>query len=252
MNYFTALRKEITEQWRTSRFIIVGAILVGFGMMSPFLARWMPEIMGMVPGAEMFAGLIPAPTVQDAVAQFVKNINQFALLLAVFIPMGAIAQEKERGTAALVLVKPLSRGSFITAKFSALVVTFAACLFLSGLAGWYYTTALFEPVSFPAFMLLCLFILIETLVIVSFTLLSSTLFRSQGAAAGVSLAFMLLISLVSSLPSLSHYTPTALVNWGTSQFIGTVQPEWIGLGVSAGMIVLCLGLAWLIFRKQEI
>ena len=252
MNYFSALRKEITEQWRTSRFIIVAAILVGFGMMSPFLARWMPEIMSMVPGAEMFAGLIPAPTVMDAIAQFVKNINQFALLLAVFIPMGAIAQEKERGTAALVLVKPLSRGSFIAAKFSALVLTFAACIVLSGLAGWYYTTALFEPVSFSAFLLLCLFMLVETLVIVAFTILASTLFRSQGAAAGVSLAFMLLISLVSSLPSLTRYTPTALVNWGTSLFTGTPQPEWIGLAVSAGLILVCLSAAWLIFRKQEI
>ena len=31
--------------------------------------------------------------------------------------MGAIAQEKDKGTAAMMLVKPLPRGSFIGAKF---------------------------------------------------------------------------------------------------------------------------------------
>jgi ABC-type transport system involved in multi-copper enzyme maturation permease subunit len=132
------------------------------------------------------------------------------------------------------------------------VLTFTACILLSGLAGWYYTTALFEPVSFSAFLLLCLFMLVETLVIVAFTILASTIFRSQGAAAGVSLAFMLLISLISSLPSLTRYTPAALVNWGTSLFTNTPQPEWTGLAASAGIMLVCLFTAWLVFRKQEI
>ncbi|HWQ47162.1 MAG TPA: ABC transporter permease subunit [Longilinea sp.] len=252
MNFIPALQKEIMEQWRTSRFIIIAAVLVGFGMMSPFLARWMPEIMGMVPGAEMFAGLIPAPTTLDAITQFVKNINQFSLLLAVFVPLSAVAQEKERGTAALVLVKPLSRGSFLMAKFSALTISFSASMLLAGLAGWYYTTALFEAVSISAFLLLCLFLLINALVIVAVTLLASTLFRSQGAVAGVSLVFMLLVSLISSLPSLTRYTPTALVNWGISQFSAAVQTEWLSLGISLGFIAVCLISAWLVFRRQEI
>ena len=32
MNFITALRKELMEQWRTSRVLIVAAVLIAFGL----------------------------------------------------------------------------------------------------------------------------------------------------------------------------------------------------------------------------
>src|SRR5690606_10871232 len=42
--FFTALRKEILQQWRTRRFLVVMAVFVLFGLTSPLMARFMPEI----------------------------------------------------------------------------------------------------------------------------------------------------------------------------------------------------------------
>ena len=39
MNFLSVLRKEILEQWRTYRFLIVAAVMVLFGLISPLLAK---------------------------------------------------------------------------------------------------------------------------------------------------------------------------------------------------------------------
>ncbi len=71
MNLYTALRKELMEQWRTSRLIILAVVLLVFGLTSPLLAKYMPELLKLIPGADQFAALVPKPTIVDAVAQYV-------------------------------------------------------------------------------------------------------------------------------------------------------------------------------------
>ena len=82
MNFITILRKEMMEQWRTRRFLIVVAVLAAFGLTSPLLAKFSPEMLKAIPGVppELLAA-IPAPTVADAISQYVKNMSQFGILL---------------------------------------------------------------------------------------------------------------------------------------------------------------------------
>ena len=123
MSFIAELRKEILEQWRTYRLLICAVVLGFFGMTSPLLAKFTPEILKAVPGADAFSALVPTPTVIDAFTQYIKNMDQFGILLALLITMGAVAQEKDKGTAAMMLVKPLSRGAFLLAKFIAISLT---------------------------------------------------------------------------------------------------------------------------------
>src|SRR5690606_21638030 len=122
---WAALRKEWLEQWRTSRLLIAAVVLTAFGFSAPLLAYFTPALIAMLPEAEALAGLIPPPTVGDAVAQYVENLSQFGTLLALLLTMGVVAQEKEKGTAALVLSKPLPRWAFLLAKLAALGATLA-------------------------------------------------------------------------------------------------------------------------------
>ncbi len=71
---------------------------------SPLLAKLTPQLLKALPDMPPgLAEMIPEPTLTDAVAQYLKNLSQFGILLALLMSMGAMAQEKERGTAALVL-----------------------------------------------------------------------------------------------------------------------------------------------------
>ena len=252
MNLMTSLRKEVLEMARTSRLIILIAVVGFFGLSSPLLAKYTPEILGFIPGAEEFAYLIPPPTVLDSIGQYVKNLSQFGILLALLLAMGMVAQEKERGTAAMMLTKPLPRGSFLVSKFFALGMGFTAALAVAALGGYYYTLVLFEALDWGAWLALNGLLLIQILVYAALTLLFSTLVRSQAAAAGLSLAVLLVFSLLGSLPVVSRYLPGELINWGASLFTPTAISAWPALWISLGIILGSLLLAWGSFRRQEL
>ena len=247
-----ALRKESLEQIRTYRFLVIAAVLIASGLLSPLLAKLTPELFKLIPGGEQFAGLIPEPTVLDAFTQYIKNINQFALLLAVLVTMGAVAQEKEKGTAAVVLVKPLPRWGFLLAKFLIISFVFATSLALAGLGAYYYTRLLFEPTSIGIWLAVNGLLLVYVLVYVAVTLLFSTFSRSQVMAGGLSLAALVLLGLLGSFPTLGKYLPGKLVSWASTLYLQPDLTAWPALWASLGIILVSLLGAWLAFRRQEL
>jgi ABC-2 type transport system permease protein len=253
MNLITVFRKEMMEQWRTSRFLIVVAVIASFGLASPLLAKFTPEILKAIPGItpELLAA-IPAATVTDSITQYIKNMSQFGILLALLMTMGVVVQEKERGTAAFFLTRPVSRETFLLAKFAALTVTFAASLSIAAIGCWYYTLVLFEPLAWGPFLALNGLMLVVFLVYIAVTLLCSTLARTQGAAAGLAFAGLVLVAGVGSLPRIGEYFPGRLFEWGMTLTIGGSDPAWSAFWVSLGIIAAALFAAWLIFRRQEV
>lgn len=253
MNFFIVLGKELTEQWRTKKFLIVAAVLVIFGLGSPLLAKVTPDMLRSIPDIPAgLADMIPEPSLIDAVTQFVKNMSQFGILLAVLMSMGAVAQEKERGTAALILTHPVRRSTFLLAKFAALAITFAVSLVIAALGCWYYTLLLFEAMPWGPFLALTGLMLLVFLVYVAVTLFCSALARTQGAAAGLAFAGLVLVAGVGSLPRLSEYFPGQLFNWGTALVMGEQATYWPAFWISLGLIVAFLAAAWLVLRRQEL
>ena len=252
MIFLAALRKEFLEQLRTYRLLIVAVVLVAFGMLSPLTAKFMRELFGMLPGAEQFASLIPVPSIKDAIDQYVKNISQFALFLSIFVSMGAIAQEKEKGTAVLMLVKPLGRGTFLLAKFLALGGTFLIGIFLAAVAGYYYTLFVFEPPALGAWLGMNGLLWLYVMVYVALTLCASAIFRSQAAAAGVGIGALLVLSGVGAIPGLGEYLPGQLVAWGSMLFTEPAARWLPALWISLGIILVSLLIAWTVFEKQEL
>jgi ABC-2 type transport system permease protein len=253
MAFFVSLRKELLEQWRTRRLLVLAAVLLVFGFLSPLLARFTPEIIGMFPETEQIASLIPAPTVNDAVAQYLENISQFGVILALLLTMGVVAQEKERGTAAVMLVKPLPRWAFLLSKFDALALTFLVSLALAGAGAYYYTLLLFEPLDLGRWVAVNLLLWVFLLVYVALTLLCSVLMRTTAAAGGLAFAGLIVLALPGVVPQIGRYLPGSLVGVaGAVALPGAAQPEWGALWVSLGLIAAALLGAWWAFERQEL
>jgi len=252
MNFLTALRKEWLEQWRTYRLLMLGVVLVFFGLLSPLIAKYTPEIIKLIPNGEAIAQLIPTPTVIDAVTQYIKNIGQFGVILALLLTMGAIAKEKDRGTAAMMLVKPLPRMTFLVAKFTALALMFAVAIAVAGAACYYYTWLLFGALDVPRWLALNGLMLVYVLVYVALTLLCSVVAKSQAAAGGLALSLLFILGLTGSIPGLGEYLPGQLLVWGGGLMAGKTEAFWPALWVSMGIIVVALMGARLIFERQEL
>jgi ABC-2 type transport system permease protein len=249
----TLLAKEFREQWRTWKVIVFLAVFLITGMISPVLAKYTPELLKMVPNLPAgLADLIPAPTMADSVAQYLKNTEQFGILLVILLTMGVVAQEKERGTAAMLLTKPVRRSAVILAKWLTGMTIVLTGLIVGGLACLAYTTVLFEPIPFAAFWTLNLLLLVYLGVYLTVALMASTLARSQSIAAAGAFGGLIVLLVLGSIPRVSDYMPGQLVTWGSSLVLKGDVTAWPALAVSIGIIVLALVIACLRFELEEI
>ena len=150
MGFRVLLLKELREQIRTGRLIAVAAVFVLFGILGPLTDRYMKEILdalGAQTGGMQFT--VPEPSLPTALGQVTKNLSQFGIICALLLGMGAVAWEKERGTAGMIMTKPASRAAFLAAKLVAISLNLALAAALGfGLA--YLYTALLYPSVFPA------------------------------------------------------------------------------------------------------
>ncbi len=253
MIFWVALRKELLEQWRSYRLVVVAVVLILFGMLSPLLARYTPELLKMaLPQGEEFVNLMPVPSLADAVDQYIKNLSQFGILLALLVTMGAVSQELDKGTAATMLTKPLPRGVFLAAKFVALALTFAVSLIIAGIACYAYTVVLFEALDSTAWLAANGLLLLSLLVYVSVTLLCSTVTKSQVVAAGLAFGVLILFMVLGAIPSVGKILPGQLTTWASGLAKGTGSASWPAVWVGLGLIAGSLLLAWLIFERKEI
>jgi ABC-2 type transport system permease protein len=247
------LRKELLEQWRTRRLLVVAIVFLIMGIGSPFLARYTAELVQALGGVS-FDIEFPTPTVGDAIDQFLKNVGQAGILTAILISMGSVATEKERGTAALILSKPASRGAYLVAKLAGISATLAVSLVLASAAAYFYTTLLFESPNLLGWAGMTALLLLALVAYAALTFLGSTLTRSSIAAAGFGIAGLVGVGLISTLPNVSPYTPAGIsgtpamaLALGTDAG-GLIGPVLVNLGIVAGLAIV----SWAVFRRQEL
>ncbi len=252
MNFLAAYSKELLEQRRTHKLLIAMIVLVLFGMTSPLIAKMTPQLMQLVPGGEAFSALIPAPAIQDAVAQYLKNITQFGILLALVFAMGSVAGEKDKGTAAMILSKPMSKAGFLTAKFAAMGTTFILAILTAGIACYYYTFFLFGELNILNWITANGLLILYLLVFVAITLFFSTLTRTQYIAIGASFGVLIVFGILSSIPGIAVFLPDALLSNASLIMSDLPVTSWSSLWVSFGLVACSLIGSWLVFRQQEL
>ena len=254
--FFKALKKELLQQWRSKRILVVLIVFVVFGLMSPAFAKFTPEMIKMVEGAEQFADLIPEPQISDAVVQYIKNLTQFGFILAVLLGMGAVVGEKEKGTAAMILSKPMPRWVFIFSKFTAQFLVYLIAFGLAGAGAWYYTLLMFGPLPLGGFLLVNLLLFVWLLTFVSLTLFASVLAGSMGAAAGIGLGFSVAVLLAGNIPLVGSLAPGALVTWASQVGLGTggelLIPNGSAFCITLVIVLMSVLGALAVFETQEI
>jgi ABC-2 type transport system permease protein len=245
------LNKELRELWHTRKVIVVLAVMIAFGLMSPIFAKITPDLLKSM--GESQSGVIitiPEPSRADAIDQFVKNMSQFGLLLAVLMTFGTIVGERERGQAALMFAHPLPRELFVLAKFAALAILFGIAIVLSALADYIYTVILFDAPDVGGFVALIVFIYLWLLSLIGLSLLASTLGSSMTAAGGIAFLFLIVFLLPGTFTNLA---PDKIVGWGRGLSIGLDDPaRWGALTITLVLTVLTVAGSAMILRRQEI
>jgi len=255
MGFRVLLFKELREQLRTGRLVAVAAVFVLFGILSPLTDRYMKELLdtlGSESGGMQFT--VPAPSLAGDLSQVIKNISQFGVVCALLLGMGAVAWEKERGTAGMIMTKPASRAAFLAAKLVAISLNLALAVALGcGLA--YLYTALLYPDLFPVvgYLVMSLVMWWTLVVFVAITLLGSTLTRSAIAAAGIAFVAFLVLGLLVTVPVIGAWSPLALLGPASDLALGTASASFVGpLLFNLALVPILFGITWASFRRQEL
>jgi len=254
MREFTVLiRKELKEQMRTKKVLILAIIFLFVAIASPIIAKLTPELLKNISTPGLTINL-PDPTYKDSLDQFIKNISQIGLLVLVFVVAGTVSDEKARKTLEIVLTKPVSRAKFIAAKFASNFLSISV-IFLAASALFYtYTVTTFEAFSVINFSLMAAIVLLYVLMITAVTILASTLVRNSIVAGGIGfISFILFGTVFSLVGSIKPYSPNLIFsNYKDVVASGWSQDLAWPLAVIMFVIVTAVFVAVLFFRKQEI
>ena len=249
------VRKELLESWRTYRLPVVAGLFLLVGLTSPLLARFLPEIIKAAGGDQLGNVQLPTPTSADAVDQLWKNLAQFGAFAAIILAMGAVATERDRGTAAFILSKAATRGAFLGAKALAIGVVLAVAVVLAAATGWIYTAVLFEPMPVGGWIALAVLAWLSIAAWAAITFLGSTVTGSAAAAAGLGFLALLVLSIVAAIPNVGRFLPGGLAAPALALATGApVEVADVVTPIVATIVLIaaCLAASAWSFRRQEL
>lgn len=244
--------KEILEQWKNYKIMILFSVLVLFGMTSPLLAKIMPEIISQTNMG--FTISIPEATYLDAYTQFFKNMTQMCMILVILIFSGNITQELQKGTAILMFSKGLSRPTFIGAKFIAALLIWTVGYVLSAAVFYIYTAFLF-PSQSPQNLFLsmvCLWLLV--VFILSIITVTSVISSQSYAPLLLTAGIMVLLLIMNTFPNITRFSPLALGTYNMELINGVkgLKDVYLSLAITAGLIGVCITAAIAVFGKKQL
>lgn len=246
--------KELKELWKTYKFLILWAVLLLFGMLSPLFAKLTPELFSQIDlglGAPL---QLPDATFLDAYVQFFKNMTQICLIVLVLVLSGTIPHELKSGTAVLMLSKGLSRSSFILSKYTAALLCWAAGYALSAAVCFGYTQFLF-PEQSPKSLGMALFALwLFGAFLLACVAFGGVLFSQAYAGALLTGGAVVVCYLAGLIPGVKRFSPTFLASCNLELISGARAAQEIlpALLVTAALCIMLLAGSILTFRKKQL
>jgi len=233
MQWGIILRREWLEIKRNYKWLWIPAVFILLGLMDPITTYYLPQILDSVGGLPEGAKIeIPTPPAEDVFLMTLGQFDFLGLVVIILSSMGLIAGEIKSGTATMIFVKPIQFHSLILAKWSSHLFLLIGSYLLGVFSSWYYINILFEPISFVAFLDSMWLYGLWLIFVLTVTLFISSMTRSPGAAAGLTLVVIVFLQLVSNL--LKDY-----LKWSPSQ-LSSYAGEMIKGGKYTSDIIVCI------------
>ena len=248
--YFYLLKKEIKEQFKNAKSIILFIVFAIFALASPIAAKYLPQILSNLSETQNMQIVLAEPTWEDAVNQYVKNLSQMVSFILILVYMGLISKEKETGTLVFILVKPIRKSDFILAKSTSVVFTLSLGIILSFLLSSLYIKILFGNFDIWNYLLINALMFLYLLTLAFITLCFSSIFRSQIAAGVMSFVVLLIMNILSGIGKIGEILPSALLGEVNTIIVGG-NISLLPIFSSIAFLLLFLVISLAVFRRWE-
>jgi ABC-2 type transport system permease protein len=249
-------KKEWLEMSRNFKLLWMPLVFILLGIMQPVTSYYLPQILkaaGELPEGAVFD--IPMPSSAEVLVGTLGQYSQIGVLVLALGFMGIIAGERSSGVAGMILVKPVSFTSYITAKWLSAVILTGISFFLGMLASWYYTKLLIGDIAFSTLLNGSLVYFVWLAFLITVTVLFSSFLKSSGIVAFVTIIIAILLSAITSLLSKwMTWSPANLSGHSYSIFMTESAGDHftLVLTVSLALIIGLLILATQLFSRKEL
>jgi len=257
-NYLTFLRKELMENLRTKRILVLACVFIFFAIAGALLARYTGEFMAMLLPADdeatpLLIEAMGTPRWENAYAEFYSQISLIGVFTILFMYMSTVQREIKSGTASLMFSKGMGFLPFILAKFTMAGIITTIITVASTLVTYVYTLLLFEEAGQIGNVLFgSLIFSAGTLMMLAVIILCSSLTKSVAASGGLSVGALFLLLLVGSLPRIGVYSPFSLFSFPVPISLGqTPEQLLVCILIATGLAIVSLFLAVKAVKKAE-
>ena len=248
-------KKELLEQIRTGKLLILGILFVAFGVMNPAVAKLTPFIMEAFAETLENSGMIITEvtvTAMDSWVQFFKNIPM-ALIAFVLLEGGIFTSEYQSGTLVLTLTKGLARYKVPVSKAAMLLMLWSLGYWLCfgityGYNAYYWDNSVAQNL-FGSVLLWWIFGIFVISLLVMFSALLAGLGSVLLGVGGTVVASYL----IGALPKIGKLLPTFLTD-GTSLIYGksSFDEYLVALAVTLVFTFAALAVSFAAFNKKKI
>ncbi len=251
--YIAFVKKEILEQIRTSKLLILVVVFLAFGIISPLLAKLTPEIFKMIP-MEGISITIPEPTALDSYGQFFKNVNQMGIVILILMFGNTLSNEISRGTLINMLTKGLSRSTVIAAKFTANAGLWTLAYAVSFFTMYGYTVYLFPNDSLQQVFVSVGCVWLFGVFLIALIILGTTI--TKGNYGGILFTLLVIASFffVGIIPKVSRCLPLSLVTENMSLINGSLKISelYVPILITITATIASLWTSSYLFRTKQL
>ena len=247
-------KKECTEGLRTYRLIILAAVLLFFGILSPLTAKLLPEILGAVDLGDGVSITSPEPSAIDSWTQFFSNIGQMGMLALIVTFSGIMASELSRGTLVNLLTKGMKRHTVVISKFISAsfmwTVGYALCLIVCYAYTEFYWPASDISNSLFAFSSLWMFGELLIAILIFGGVLFGSFYGSLLSCFGV----IITLALLNIAPAIHRFNPIGLAGDTLSLLSAQKEPADFlpAMIICASSVVLLTAASIAVFNKKKL
>lgn len=256
MRQLTAfIEKEVLEQLRGGRAMILGILFCLFGIMNPATAKMLPWLLTLMSEQLAESGMQITEIEVDAMTSWTQFFKNMPMLLIVFIIMfsGIMTAEYQKGTLINVITKGLKRWKILISKLLVMSVFWTAGYLITfgityGYNAYFWDNHIAENLFFAAFGYYFV-----GLWLISIVLLASAVLKS---ASGVTLfagAAVIISYLSGFLPAFREYVPTFLLSVN-ELLTGAADRSrcFSAVGITFFLMMLHVFLSVLLFHKRAV
>lgn len=245
--------KEIKEQVRNYKLLILFIVFAIVGLLSPLTAKFLPQLLESLMDDNITI-ILQEPIYIDSWIQFFSNTSQMSLIVLLLLFSPILSKEYEKSTLVHMVTKGLSRQTIIVSKATVLFSSWTGGYWMSALITWGYTHYYF-PDSTAEGLLLPLFSLYSFGILLLVILMTGAVLFKNAFAPLLTVGGFVIVSFIADIvPTIHEWNPLQLATRNT-EILAVQEGDQLlaqAFGINYFLCIILIFASIKLFKRKNI